>query len=138
MPFALLTAPDHPLATKKVIEPADLVRYPMIQQPDVAFSIATLKRYLQRHDLADKLEVLLEFPSTETVLRYVALGLGITALYVDPELTESVSGVHLRTLDADLPRLCVALVTREGAHLTEQAEAFRKLARLHLKKRSAK
>jgi DNA-binding transcriptional LysR family regulator len=136
MPFALLTAPDHPLARKEKLEPVDLVRYPMIQQPDVAYSINALKRYLQHHNLQDELEVLLEFPSTETVLRYVALGLGITALYVDPEFGESVSGVRVRPLDGGLPRLWVALVKRKGAHLSEQTEAFCALARKHLKRKA--
>jgi DNA-binding transcriptional LysR family regulator len=134
MPFALLTAPDHPLADKEPLEAADLVRYPMIQQPDVAYSITALKRYLQRYGLHDELEILLEFPSTETVLRYVALGLGITAQYVDPRLGDSVSGVRVRPLDPELPRLWVALVTRQGAYLSEPALAFRELVRRHLKK----
>jgi DNA-binding transcriptional LysR family regulator len=134
MPFALLTAHDHPLARKEPLEPGDLIRYPMIQQPDVAFSIAALTRYLQRYGLEDKLEVLLEFPSTETVLRYVALGMGITALYVDPRLAESVSGVRVRPLCDALPPLTVALATRKGAYLSEPAEAFRSLVRRHLKK----
>jgi DNA-binding transcriptional LysR family regulator len=132
MPFVLLTASDHPLARKQTIEPADLVRYPMIQQPDVAYSIEALKRFLQRHGLQDELEVLLEFPSTETVLRYVALGLGITALYVDPRLGQSVNGVRFRPLDASLPSLSVALATRKGAHLSQQADDFRNLVRHHL------
>ncbi len=134
MPFALLTAPDHPLARKEPLEAADLVRYPMIQQPDVSYSIDALKQYLQRHGLDDQMEVLLEFPSTETVLRYVALGLGITALYIDPRLGESVSGVRVRPLSDDLPRLWVALVTRKGAYLSEPATAFHNLVRRHLKK----
>jgi DNA-binding transcriptional LysR family regulator len=133
MHFALLTAPDHPLARKKPLQPADVVRYPLIQQPDVAFSNIALKRYLQRHGLADEMEVLLEFPSTETVLRYVALGLGVTALFVDPRLGESFSGVRVRPLDSRLPPLCVALARRKGAHLSEPAQSFRDLVRHHLK-----
>jgi DNA-binding transcriptional LysR family regulator len=134
MPFALLTAPDHPLARKEPLEAADLVQYPMIQQPDVSYSITALKRYLQRHGVLEDPEVLLEFPSTETVLRYVALGLGITTLYIDPRLGESLSGVRVRTLDTGLPRLWVALATRQGAYLSEPALAFRELVRRHLKK----
>src|SRR5262249_43230832 len=110
--FTLLTAADHPLARKKRLAPADLVQYPMILQPKSGYNSQHLVRLLRRHDLCDALHVVMESPSTDTVLKYVQRGVGIAVIYAGEALARSVSGVRLRLFAPALPGLPVALVTR--------------------------
>ena len=112
----------------------DLVEYPLILQPRSGYNYQMLDRLLRRHELLERMHVVLESPSTDTVLRYVALGLGIALIYAGSDIGRSLpGGVRLRVFDPSLPRLTVALVVRKGAHLPEHAQTFCDLVRRCLK-----
>jgi len=133
MHYTLITAADHPLARKKRVRPHDLVEYPIILQPRSGYNYRTLERLLRRHNLLDRMHIVLESPSTDTVLTYVRLGVGIALIYAGPDLARSLPGLRLRGFDPALPRLTVDLVVRKGAHLPEHAEAFCRLVHRYLK-----
>ena len=136
--FTLATARDHPLARKKQVHPRDLVQYPIILQPKSGYNYKTLERLLRRHEVFDQLHAVLESPSTDTALKYVALGIGIAVTYAGRALGRALAGVRLRVFDPHLPVLAVALVTRKGAHLSEPARAFCRLVRRDLAEPNAR
>ena len=132
MHYTLVTAADHPLVRKKRVRPHDLVEYPLLLQPRTGYNYRMLERLLRRHGLFDRMHVVLESPSTDTVLTYARLGVGVALIYVGLDLGRSLPGLRLRVFDPELPRLTVDLVVRKGAHLPEHAEVFRRLVRQHL------
>jgi DNA-binding transcriptional LysR family regulator len=124
--FMLLTSASHPLARKKRVQPADLLDYPMILPPHGSHSQRTLERLLQRHDLAGRVQVLMESRTIGVVCHYAALGLGISMLYVGPEICRFVPNLRQRVIDSSLPTLPVAMVMRKGVHVTEPLASFRR------------
>lgn len=137
MEFMLLTAADHPLARKRTIQPRDLVEYPMILQPRENFGHQMLERLLRRHDLSSAMQVVVESVSTDTILRYVALGIGVAVIYVNPAVGKSWPGVTLRPVDPTIQGLAVCITTRKGSHLAEPVTSFRDLLRHSLRSLAA-
>jgi DNA-binding transcriptional LysR family regulator len=128
-PFVLLTALDHPLARKKRLTPADLVRYPLILAPEGSHDRRTLDGILHRHDLADQVQPVMETRSLDILTRYVALGVGIALAHISLDIDLSGAKVHLRRLDPDMEAMPVALVTRKGGHRTPAVEKFCQVVR---------
>ena len=125
--FMLLTSVRHPLARKRRVQPSDLLDYPLILPPRGSHSHRTLERLLQRHELAGR--VRLDGSRTIGVIcHYAALGLGISLLYVGPEIGRFLPDLRQRPFDASVPSLPVALVARKGVHLSEPAAHFRRTA----------
>jgi DNA-binding transcriptional LysR family regulator len=131
MDFTLLTPRGHPLARKKKVTPADLVRYPHIITPKSGFAFRRLERLLQRHGLFDALDVAMDCRYTDLILKYVGLGLGIALVYISDRVRRTLDQVHARVFDASLGKLHVALVTRKHYHLSEPMQVFRNLLRKH-------
>lgn len=123
--FTVLCAIHHPLARKRQLRPEDLVAHPMILPPRGSNSLRMVERILQRHQLIDRVNVMMESRSIGVVCHYAALGLGISLAYVGPEICRNLPGLKLRVFDTTLPTLPVALVLRRGHHLTPAARAFR-------------
>ncbi len=129
--FVLLTAKDHPLARKRRVLPEDLVRYPLIKA--ASYNYRTLETVLRQHDLLDRMRVVLETGSTDIILKYVALGVGIAVLYMGGEPDRPAAGVHLRPFEAEgIDSLPVALMFRKGAYLPEHVREFRAMVRRFL------
>jgi DNA-binding transcriptional LysR family regulator len=126
--FTVLCAADHPLARKRQLRPDDLAAYPLILPPRGSNSLRMVERVLQRHQLSERIHVMMESRSIGVVCHYAALGLGISLAYVGPEISKNLPGLKLRVFDATLPTLPVALVVRKGHHLTDAARAFRDTA----------
>jgi DNA-binding transcriptional LysR family regulator len=124
--FMLLTSAGHPLARKKRLEPEDLLNYPIILPPRGSHSQHTLERLLQRHGLANRVQILMESRTVGVVCHYAALGLGISLLYVGPEICRFVPNLRQRVFDSNLPKLPVAAVMRRGVHVTEPLAYFRR------------
>jgi DNA-binding transcriptional LysR family regulator len=124
--FTLLTARGHPLIRKRHVKPADLVQYPIIK--GASYNHAALENTLRRHDLLDRQNVVLESGSTDIVLKYVGLGVGVAVLYVGAKDTMPPE-VHARPFEVEAEPLVVALLSRKGAHLPEHVAAFASLVR---------
>jgi LysR family transcriptional regulator, low CO2-responsive transcriptional regulator len=122
--FSLLASARHPLARKKRLVADDLAGYPMIMPPRGSHSYRMLERLLQRHELVQRIHVLMESRTVGVVCHYAALGLGIALLYVGPEICQFLPDLHLRPFDRQLETLPVALVVRRGAHLAEPVQWF--------------
>ena len=75
--LVLMTAAGHPLASKKRVMAADLVRYPMIRAPRGTLSRKALDGVLQRDGLEDQVHVVMENNIVDIVRKYVAAGTGI-------------------------------------------------------------
>jgi DNA-binding transcriptional LysR family regulator len=131
--FMLLTRPDHPLARKRRLTPADLVRYPLLLGPNETHGRRTLESLLRKHDLHERAHRVLEGPTTDLLHRHVSLGVGIALGYMAAGAGSLMPGVALRPFDARLDPLPVFLLVRPGDRLPEQAEAFRGCVRRALR-----
>jgi LysR family cys regulon transcriptional activator len=130
--FTLLLTEQHPLAQKRRIHPRDLIEYPLIMASKETFSYRTLERILNRHDLLDRIHVVLESPNTDMTRKYVGLGLGIALTYMGGEPEQPQPGLVQRVFDAKLEPLPVYLVVRKGAYLPEAVAEFRDIVRKSL------
>jgi DNA-binding transcriptional LysR family regulator len=128
--FTLLAARDHPLARKRRVSAQDLVQYPLIR--GVSFNQTALDNVLRRHDLVERMHVVMENGNTDIVLKYVALGVGVAVLFIGAD-AQGGGEVHARPFDVEgTPRLRVALLTRKGAHLSPHAQDFCHTLREHV------
>src|SRR5262249_17864066 len=128
----LLTAPRHALARKGQVTAADLVRYPIITTAEPSPNRTLLDRLLRKHRLSGKAHLLMEAGNYHLILRYVALGLGVSLLYLPAQDRLSLPGVHARVFSGEWPAPPVALVVRKHAHLPAHVTAFRALLRRHV------
>jgi DNA-binding transcriptional LysR family regulator len=122
MPFTLLTPRGHPLARKRRVTAADLVEYPLIR--GASFNLQALETLLRRHDLLDRMHIVMESSSTDIVLKYVALGIGIAVLYLGSEVDGLPRDVQARPLDEETEQMRVAILLRKGAHLPDHVRKF--------------
>ncbi|OAI48143.1 hypothetical protein AYO44_07740 [Planctomycetaceae bacterium SCGC AG-212-F19] len=97
LPFTLLTAAGHPLARKKLLRPIDFVGYPIIR--GAGYNREALDNILRRHNLHERLHVVLESGSTDVILQYVAMGIGVAALYMADLKPHSHLPLHARPFD---------------------------------------
>lgn len=134
--FMLLTATNHPLARKKRVTPEDLVHYPIIK--GLSYNQQALENVLRRHNLLESVHVVMETGSTDIILKYVTMGIGIAVLYAGVDRLRQKSGLHIRPFDPEETRnLFVALMYRKGAHLPEHVADFCALVRKCLGERGA-
>jgi DNA-binding transcriptional LysR family regulator len=122
--FALLTPLNHPLARKRKVTPDDVIRYPLIITPEGSFARRTLEQFLQRHELGERLQVVMETALLDNVCQYVAAGLGIALAHV-ADRAEVLPDVRVRFLDFKEEAISAGLVVRKGTHLSPPALAFR-------------
>jgi LysR family cyn operon transcriptional activator len=130
--FMLLTSSNHPLARKKEVKAGDLVKYPIITMLASSPNRKLLERILRRHDLLDRLHVVMENSSTDIIQKYVALGAGISLLYAWSRIDRHAPGLHMREFDPHIETLPVMLVTRKFAHLPDHVQKFLQILRKHL------
>jgi DNA-binding transcriptional LysR family regulator len=129
--FALLTPADHPLARKRQIAPQDIVRYPLIVTPEGSFARRTLDQFLQRYDLGERIQVVMETALLDNVRQYVAAGVGIALAHVAEE-DEPFPNLRVRPFDFKREAVSAALVIRKGIHLSEPARGFQQTLRRYL------
>ncbi|MBY0524855.1 MAG: LysR family transcriptional regulator [Gemmataceae bacterium] len=126
--FALLTPADHPLARKKRVTAHDLVQYPLIVPPEGSYARRSLDQLLQRHDLADQAHVVMETPLLDIIRKYVAGGIGIALMHIAKE-AEPTPNVHVRVFETWRDAISVVIVSRKGAHHSEQTREFQRIVR---------
>lgn len=129
--FVLLLPDGHPLVRKKQLKVEDLAEYPLIVPPPGSYARRKFDQLLQRHDLADKVHIVMEAALLDIIRKYVAAGIGIGAVHIgkDPEPTP---GIRSRVFENEGESISVGMVTRSGAHLSELARAFADTVRRHL------
>lgn len=123
--FHLITARKHPLAQKKRVTLADVVKYPLIQPSETSFSRVALDQLLRKHRLADQARWVLVSRSVDMTHKYVALGVGIALEYLSPVVGASLRDIRVRSFDAEVDSIPVVLINRRFAHLAPVAQAFR-------------
>lgn len=126
--FVLLTPAGHPLTRKKKLTPEDVVSYPLIVTPEGSFARRSLDQFLQRHDLAERVQVVMETALLDNVRQYVAAGVGISLAHIAEE-DEPFPNVAVRSLEFKDEAISAAAVVRKGTHLSEPAREFQKTLR---------
>jgi DNA-binding transcriptional LysR family regulator len=126
--FVLLLPANHPLARKKKVTPADVVRYPLIITPEGSFARRTLEQFLQRNDLVDRIQVVMETALLDNVRQYVAAGVGISLAHV-AEVDDPFPNLRVRPVDFKEEAVSAAIVVRKGTHMSEPARAFQQTLR---------
>ena len=134
MRLFLLTSPDHPLSRKKRLGLADLLQYPLLAEPEGSLVRKVLERMLRRQDRADGIHIVTESATLDILRRYVALGVGISLMYLDEVIARSLPELHIRVFDP-AETVPVAVVVRKGAHLPEPTQEFVHILRQHVAKR---
>ena len=127
----LITSLNHPLSKKKNITLLDIAQYPMI----------TYEKGLVSRDILDKtfddihldVEIVMEATNSETIKRYVEMGIGIaiipkTALFPShPRRLETISVNKYFGKNQD------GVILRKGKHITSWAKNFLYLLKPNLK-----
>jgi DNA-binding transcriptional LysR family regulator len=126
--FSLVVPEDHPLARKRTVDLADLVRYPLITfSQDNPF-----RRYVERvfdqAGLLSQMQVAIEVDSVETADNCVQIGLGV-GLVLPPRRNIPPPTVRYRSLARHFGRMPLYLVWEKGAHLLPHVAAFVQLAK---------
>jgi DNA-binding transcriptional LysR family regulator len=129
--FVLLMPEGHPLARKKRIQPTDLIDQPLIVPPEGSFARRKLHQLLQRHDLSESVNIVMETPLLEIIRKYVAGGLGIAPVHVG-EGEGPVPGIEVGQFVGEKDSVAAGMVTRKGSHLSDAAQNFAETIRKHL------
>jgi DNA-binding transcriptional LysR family regulator len=133
-PLLLLTSANHPLRRKKVLRPRDLIDFPFIVQTNDTCDYASLVRLLHKDDATvEQLQVVLVSHTVDMTFRYVARGVGIALVHVDPKTCRSVPGVYSRVFDPHLPKLPFVLVVRKNSYRSHLVQEFCKAVRHSLR-----
>jgi len=132
-PLVLLTDAKHPLRRKKSIRPRDLVGQPFIVQTKDTCDYAALERLLRQDDIApEQLQIVLVSHTVDMTFRYVARGVGIALVHIDPQLRRAVPGVFGRVFDPRADRLRFATIARKNSFRSKLTEEFRTAVRTGL------
>jgi DNA-binding transcriptional LysR family regulator len=132
-PLLLLTSANHVLRRKKLLQPRDLIEFPIIVQTKDTCDYQSLVRLLRQDDIApERLQVVMVSHTVDMTFRYVARGVGIAVAHIDTKSCRSVPGVYGRVFNAGLERLPFALVVRKNAHRSGLVEEFCRAVRKEL------
>jgi DNA-binding transcriptional LysR family regulator len=128
-PLTLMLPAGHPLARRKYIPPAELVKHPLLLPPKGGADRKALDRFFRQHNLSDRVHTALVCGLVDVAAQYVARGLGLGLMYVTDDVVRTVPGLQLKVLDAGLERLSIEMAVRKGAHLPDYVEVFRRIVR---------
>jgi DNA-binding transcriptional LysR family regulator len=126
--WALVSSKHHPLARKRRLTPADVVRYPFILDGKEFHWRKRVDEMLQQAGLLDQLHVALEIRSTLAARRYVSQGMGITIVPM-PHDHVPFRDECIRPLKGWFPPEQVVVVWRRGATPRPHARIFIDFAR---------
>jgi DNA-binding transcriptional LysR family regulator len=126
--FTMILPERHPLARKKSLGPADLVRFPLITFLADNPLRRHLARVFERADLLQQMHVAIESESAESVenCAYLGLGVGITLLSRE---RRPPPGLVYRSLASSFGGLPLRLVWEKGTHLLPHVAGFVRLAK---------
>lgn len=116
----LITAVDHPLASRKRLTLKDISRYPLILPPRHLSTWRMVEFVFAEHEL--NYEVKLEVGGWEVIKKYVELGLGISIV-----MSICITGnenLAVKKIGKYFPQRRYGVVLRKNAHLSPQAKAF--------------
>ena len=122
--LVLVTPADHPLARRKVVRPADLLQYPLINAdcpfpfPDLAMSAALHKLGIFKTEPRR-----LEASYTAVIRRYVESGFGIGLVVALPGRSPF-PGLHERSMSRYFGRVRMKLVRRKTVAEYEAIRLF--------------
>lgn len=133
--LCLFTPTRHPL-NRRAIDPAEVVRYPLILSPRGKIDDQLLQRWLNRFGVADEIRPVMEVPFLETIARCVVAGIGVGLVYVGPYGERVFPGVRVRVIATDPSTMVASLIRRRGGQLAPSAEAFRQDVLRGLRERS--
>jgi molybdate transport repressor ModE-like protein len=114
MDLVLVTPADHPLARKRVVQPADLLDYPLInaerslQIPDPAIAAA-----LQKLGVYQTQPRRVEAGYSSVIRQYVKMGFGIGLVVALPNHPPP-AGLHERSMSRFFGRIVMKLVRRKS------------------------
>ena len=126
--FTMVVPRHHPLAAKKSLRPADLVRYPLITFFADNPLRGHLERVFERAGLLPRLQVAIEAESSETVENCAQLGLGV-GITLPAKTRKPPRGLLYRSLATFFGRLPLRLVWEKGKHLLPHVAGFVRLAK---------
>lgn len=133
LPLMLLCAKKHPLARKKHVTLADLLQYPVILPAVGAVTRRLIDRLLQRHDLTERLQIIMETPLFDTTQQYVEMGVGVGLMHI-LVTAKTLANIHMRPIEeSDVP-LSIAMVVRKHGNLPQPVIDFQEIVRRHLEK----
>lgn len=127
--FYLMTARDHPLASRKRIQPADLVRYPLIRPEEGSLSLVALEKLLSQDRLNEGVHFVLVTHNLDMTRQFVAMGVGIALGYLGSKARRMMPELHLRLWQPAPQKASVAVVVRKAAHLPASVQEFRQAVR---------
>jgi DNA-binding transcriptional LysR family regulator len=116
----LITALDHPLATKEHLTLRELSKYAFILPPRHLSTWSTVDSVFRKNGL--KYEVAMEVGGWEVIKKYVELGLGISVV-----MSICITGgerLHVRSAREFFPNRTYGVVVRKGKRLSPQAKRF--------------
>lgn len=116
----LITAADHPLASRKRILLKDIAKYPLILPPRSQSTFRFVEMVFAEHSLQH--EVKLEVGGYDVIVTYVEMGLGISIV-----MSHCLTGkekLHTAPLGRYFPRRSYGLVLRKGRVLSPAARLF--------------
>jgi DNA-binding transcriptional LysR family regulator len=124
-----ITAPKHPLASKKSVTVADIAVYPLVL-PKLGHTRDALDALFYDHHM--KPNVAMELDSSELLKRFVAAGVGV-GFIARSNIEEDIRAKALVaiTLDDVQIRRDLALVSRRDKSLSRAARAFMDIALSH-------
>jgi DNA-binding transcriptional LysR family regulator len=129
---ALLTPKDHPLATKKRVNLADLVAYPLVLAPPTNPWRKYIDLAFEREELLDRVHVAVETHNVHNGVECVRMGLGISIGWLSSQRPEA-PGLHFRSLKHLFGVAPQYLIWKKGAcllpHLRAFGELFQKIFR---------
>jgi DNA-binding transcriptional LysR family regulator len=135
--FAVLMPAKHPLARKKRLTPQDIAAYPLIIPPAGSYAHRSFEQFLQRHNLADQVHVVMETALLDIIKKYVAAGVGLAFVHLAPE-ADPLPNIHVRYFDGQPEAISVATVVRKGAYQTDLSRDFQATLRSLLARGPAK
>ena len=116
----LITAPDHPLASRRRISLKDVAKFPLILPPRQQITYRIIELAFASHSLEPNVKF--EVGGYEVIKTYVKLGLGISIV-----MSHCLSGdeeLHTATLKRWFPKRDYGLVLRHGQALSPATSRF--------------
>jgi DNA-binding transcriptional LysR family regulator len=120
--IVLIAPRNHPLARRRRVTPEDLAPYPLVNAPH-SLPDATVTAILEKSGTLAGQKQTVEAHFTESVRRYVALGLGIGLIAV-PRRRRATHALHERVMSGYFGRPTVYQVLRKGESPGQAVAAF--------------
>jgi DNA-binding transcriptional LysR family regulator len=118
----LITCLNHPLSKKKNITLLDIAQYPMITYEKGLVSRDIIDRVFE--DLHLDVEVVMEATNSETIKRYVELGIGVSIIPKIALLPDQTPRLEVISVDRYFGKSEYCVILRKGKHVTSWAKNF--------------